>query len=100
MTVCSECPHVYVTFQKEIGVSDAYRSLTDCPRCNIFDPADWDWSVIVGGRPSVRRAHNLPLKSGRIYEARISHDDWCPLLKGGPCRCDPDIEQVDITPET
>ena len=25
------------------------------------------------------------------YQLNIQHDDWCPGLHGGRCRCDPDF---------
>ena len=34
----------------------------------------------------------LPMpKGGETEHVMIAHDDWCPKLKGGPCRCDPDV---------
>ena len=38
----------------------------------------------------------LSAEPGKIYNVTISHDDWCPLLKGGPCRCDPDVSQEEV----
>lgn len=34
---------------------------------------------------------------GTLTIAHIAHDDWCPALQGGLCRCEPDItyERVD-----
>jgi hypothetical protein len=28
---------------------------------------------------------------GRVTIANVFHDDWCPKLRGGLCRCDPEI---------
>lgn len=28
---------------------------------------------------------------GAIVELEYQHDDGCPKLTGGPCRCDPDV---------
>jgi hypothetical protein len=34
----------------------------------------------------------LPLpKPGTVGLVMVAHDDWCPKIKGGPCRCDPDV---------
>jgi hypothetical protein len=30
-------------------------------------------------------------KSGKASIVIIRHDDWCPKLAGGPCRCDADV---------
>ena len=30
-------------------------------------------------------------KPGRASIVTIRHDDWCPKLTGGPCRCDADV---------
>jgi hypothetical protein len=27
----------------------------------------------------------------RVTIANVYHDDWCPRLRGGLCRCDPEI---------
>lgn len=29
--------------------------------------------------------------SGGLFNAATEHDNWCPFLKGGTCRCDPTI---------
>jgi hypothetical protein len=31
------------------------------------------------------------LPRGHITIANIAHDDWCPKLRGGLCRCNPEI---------
>jgi hypothetical protein len=28
---------------------------------------------------------------GRVTIANVAHDDWCPRLRGGLCRCEPEI---------
>lgn len=33
----------------------------------------------------------LPLAPGTITVVSVLHDDWCPKLAGGDCRCDPDL---------
>ena len=30
-------------------------------------------------------------KPGKTSIVTIRHDDWCPKLMGGPCRCDADV---------
>jgi hypothetical protein len=37
---------------------------------------------------------------GRVTEARIVHDSWCPRLSGGICACNPEIVLVDQTGES
>jgi hypothetical protein len=36
----------------------------------------------------------LTLKPGEIAIVNVRHDDDCPRLRGGECRCVPDIEAV------
>ena len=36
-----------------------------------------------------------PRKSG-IFELQVMHDDDCPKLRGGECRCDPDVRIIDF----
>jgi hypothetical protein len=31
-----------------------------------------------------------------VYVATIAHDDWCPALRGGECRCEPDVSIAPI----
>jgi hypothetical protein len=28
---------------------------------------------------------------GKVFLVTVAHDDWCPKLSGGPCRCDADV---------
>jgi hypothetical protein len=28
---------------------------------------------------------------GKVFLVTVEHDDWCPKLSGGPCRCDADV---------
>jgi len=37
----------------------------------------------------IAAGQSLPPQSVSIVEVR--HDDWCPKLAGGLCRCEPDI---------
>ena len=37
----------------------------------------------------IEAGQSLPAESVSIIEVR--HDDWCPKLAGGLCRCQPDI---------
>ena len=30
-------------------------------------------------------------RPGTVTIVRVLHDDWCPKLAGGLCRCDPDL---------
>lgn len=32
------------------------------------------------------------LSPGTIATATVRHDQWCPRLRGGLCRCRPDVE--------
>ena len=39
-----------------------------------------------------------PLLPGHLYEIDVFHAYHCPfLVRGGPCKCNPDIEIRDIT---
>jgi len=40
--------------------------------------------------PVIEAGQSLPAGSLSIIEVR--HDDWCPKLVGGICRCAPEIE--------
>ena len=31
------------------------------------------------------------IKPGEVSIVTVGHDDWCPKLTGGPCRCDADV---------
>ncbi len=31
------------------------------------------------------------LRRGRVHHIDVLHDDWCPRLRGGDCRCDPEL---------
>ena len=42
-------------------------------------------------RKILKLARKLPLKKGAKYLAGILHDDDCPALSGGFCRCNPEI---------
>ncbi len=33
----------------------------------------------------------LAAPAGSVSIVEVSHDDWCPKLHGGLCRCEPDI---------
>ena len=33
----------------------------------------------------------LTAPAGSVSIVEVSHDDWCPKLRGGLCRCQPDI---------
>ena len=33
---------------------------------------------------------------GSLVIVDVGHDDWCPRLRGGLCRCDPDIVVRDV----
>jgi len=33
----------------------------------------------------------LAAPAGTVSIVEVSHDDWCPKLHGGLCRCQPDI---------
>jgi hypothetical protein len=35
---------------------------------------------------------------GRVTIANVYHDDWCPRLRGGLCRCDPEITYETLPP--
>jgi hypothetical protein len=45
------------------------------------------------GQPYVLRqlADAHAFLRGHVTIAQIAHDPWCPKLRGGPCRCDPEI---------
>jgi len=36
----------------------------------------------------------LDVPAGEVAEVLVYHDDGCPLLSGGTCRCDPDFRLV------
>jgi len=33
-------------------------------------------------------------KPGKVSFVTVGHDDWCPKLNAGPCRCDADVVVV------
>lgn len=45
----------------------------------------------------LRREGKVPVEKGRLYDAKVAHDDWCLIYSGGECNCDPDISFVEIT---
>ena len=38
------------------------------------------------------------LRAGSVHEARVAHDKWCLIFKGGPCNCYPTLELIEIEP--
>ncbi len=40
---------------------------------------------------AAKLARALMEKRGQVVTIDIAHEPWCPELKGGECRCDPDI---------
>lgn len=34
----------------------------------------------------------IPLIPGAVAHLDVKHDGWCPKLRGGLCRCQPDLE--------
>jgi hypothetical protein len=61
---------------------------------SLATPAWWI-TLSTSGNLSMRKilklARKLPLKKGAKYLAGILHDDDCPALSGGFCRCNPEI---------
>jgi hypothetical protein len=45
----------------------------------------------------VRRHWQQVSKPGAMTEARIAHDDWCPIWNGGSCCCCPEVILIDRT---
>ena len=42
----------------------------------------------------------LPVDSGKVFVARICHDDWCDQLnQKGACNCDPEIIVTEVPEE-
>jgi hypothetical protein len=39
-----------------------------------------------------RVVKNVQSGEGSVQMLSFYHDDWCPKLKGGTCRCNPDIK--------
>jgi hypothetical protein len=39
------------------------------------------------------------LEPGTVSAILVTHDDWCPIHRGGACTCDPDVEiQMEVSP--
>jgi hypothetical protein len=36
-------------------------------------------------------------KPGSLHEARIAHDDWCPIFNGGSCACNCEVILINHT---
>ena len=49
--------------------------------------------------PAIEKARQNAdrLRPGTVHEMRVSHDNWCLILKGGVCSCNPEVELIDRT---
>lgn len=44
----------------------------------------------------IARVMGQDIKEGGVYMMTCYHDDWCPKLKGGECRCNPDLKMKEL----
>jgi hypothetical protein len=55
------------------------------------------WSLSSGSALTPENAPPIALRPGALTLLTYYHDDDCPQLSGGACRCDPDIALREIT---
>ncbi len=36
--------------------------------------------------------HGKDVRAGQIVHVEVRHDDWCGILEGRPCDCEPQVE--------